>query len=196
MNRKRGPSVDEQLLRRIQTSKQAQAFAGKIERCVQKKGEGRELVKTMVEKWAELVKVRSYFPDLKDVFTPEAIFCIEYASRQKAEGSSDRCGYAPTCVRDLLVHISNLVGNHDTDFKTLTRHYNNFVSRWDETREVLPLIDEQRQADGRLSGNKPLFIPPGVSDPPPKSRGRRVRCNMRLSYPHPTALWGYTKATA
>jgi hypothetical protein len=175
MNRKRGPSVDEQLLRRIQTSKQAQAFAGKIERCIHKKGEGRELVKSLVEKWAELVKVRSYFPDLKDVFTPEAIFCIEYASRQTAEGSSDH-SYPPVRVRDLLVHISNLVGNHDTDFKTLTRHYNNFVSRWSELREVLPLIDEQRKADGRLSGNKPLFIPTVASDPPTKKpRAKKTR---------------------
>jgi uncharacterized protein YxjI len=171
-------TIDEKLYQKILNSKTVQGLAWKIEQATQKEGEVRELVKMLIEKWAELTRVRLYFPDLKNVFTPEAVFCIEYAYNQERDKSTH--AYPMARVYGILADISNRVARHDTAPEQLKRIYNSLVSRWSEALEVLPLFDISEVEDARLSVNKKLFIPPTaqvttVTKPKKKRRGKIVR---------------------
>jgi|ERR1044071_166156 hypothetical protein len=158
-------ACNEKAWKRTITSKQVQGFAGKIEKILPMEGEGRELVKTLVEKYAELTDVRAHFPDLEDVFTPEAIFCIEYAFWLQVEKEDWLNG---SCrVRRVLVYISNLVANHDHSFATLKRLYNAKVAYW--AAGALTPLDESTNRR-----NEPhLFILPNVAKSKPKQKRKK-----------------------
>jgi hypothetical protein len=180
-------TFDEKLWNRVLTGKQIQGFAGKIEIVLQVKGEGRELVKALVEKWAELTNVRHHFPDLEDVFTPEAIFRIEYAHRIKEQGSHSRYDSNAWVVRDVLTYISNLVAKQRTEIEQLKHLYNNRVSAisWYKGEIALPLIEDSFK-DGR--NTYPLFIPLGAPDTKKKKKSRAGTKTARLIENHLTAL--------
>lgn len=159
-------TIDEHLWQKILKSKTVQGLAWKIEQAMQKENESRDLVKMLVEKWAELTGVRYYFPELKDVFTPEAVFCIEYARRQIPNtGEYTSHANAPSRVYDTLAYISNLVARHEPTPAQLKRMYNAHVSRWPETIEALPLFDLNEVEDGRRSKNKKRFVPSAAKLP-------------------------------
>lgn len=162
-------TIDERLWQRVLNSKQVQGLAWKIEQAAQKESEIRELVKMLVEKWAEAMHVHRYFPDLKDVFTPEAVFCIAYASKNEPA----------TYAYGALSYISNVAVNHDVSPAELKRVYNRYVSRYGERAiKELPLFDVDKVEDARLSINKKLFIPPAAqvaTKPKKKRRGKIVR---------------------
>lgn len=170
--------LDEALWLRVLTSKQTQGLAWKIERAMQADAESRELVKMLAEKWAELQNVRSYFPDLTDVFNPEAVFQIEYVQRFHLYRNDPRprsLRYAASRVYDVLAYISNLVARHEVAPAQLKRMYNSQVLRWPESRATLPLFDVGEIEDGRISANKPLYIPKalqGLVEAKPKKRTR------------------------
>lgn len=138
---------------KIITSKQIQAFAGKIEMICGMEGDGRGLIKMLVEKWAELATAHRYFPDLKNVFTPEAIFQIEYAHRM-ADGYMCNDAYKVRCV---LTGISTHLAYHNANYEHLKHLYNNTVKRHGIAK-VLPLLEEA-YPDGRRF-ECPLFILP------------------------------------
>lgn len=177
---------DEKLWKHILTRKQIQAFAWKIERVREAGDESRNLVKMMVEKWAELLNVRHYFPDLMDVFTPEAAFCLEYARHQSEQERHDSGDYRASYVYWTLVEISNLVARHNLPPAQLKHKYNHLVSRRSELEKTLPLFDIAEVEDGRLSRNKCLFIPPNA--PEVKAKKKRKPKAVRLIENHLTAL--------
>jgi hypothetical protein len=162
---------------KVLASKTVQGLAAKIDKCRAKEGEARDLVEMLVRKWAELVKVRNYFPDLKDVFTPDAVFCIEYAHRQLRKTQEDpatRLDNYPQQVYDVLTYISNLVANHDYSPGELKRLYNRKVAHAEActgNAPILPMFDIGETIDRRLSVNKERFIPQGV--PVKKERKKR-----------------------
>ena len=154
------PPIDEALFQRIKAQKQIQGFAWKIERAIEIGGEACEIVRVLVEKYAGLIGVHEYFPDMRDVFTPEAIFCIEYAHHKATGGQMvDRYNNHAVRVRDVLIDISNRVVRHEITVGQLKRVFNSHVNRWSETREVLPLFDFGEVEDGRVARNKTLFVP-------------------------------------
>jgi hypothetical protein len=184
-------TFDEKLWRKILTAKQVQGLAWKIERAIQVGGEGCALVKTLVEKWAELENVRHYFPDLEDVFTPDAMFRIEYASRQerlRGDQSDYNLNRSAGRVYYVLAYISNLVARHEITIGQLRRLYNNCVSRWVESETALPLFDTGEVEDGRLSANKQIFIPQGVEESRPKKRTRAGTKTARIIERYYTAV--------
>jgi hypothetical protein len=152
---------------KILTSKQMQAFAGKIELVLQTEGEGRDIVRSLVEKWAELSNVRRYFPDLEDVFTPDAIFRIEYAYRMKQQALRDRHADAYK-VRCVLSTFSLLVAKDEMSLGHMKHLYNNEV-RVLEAKNILPLLETTYRGDGR--SNPHLYIPKGL--PAKKVKTRR-----------------------
>lgn len=161
---KRKLTIDDHLWQKVLKNKITQGLAWKVEQAAQMEGASREIVKMLVEKWAELTSARLYFPDLKDVFTPEAVFCIEYAFRQLVDGDGhmrgdDETGLARR-VYDVLSDISNVAVRHGLPDDQLKFKYNNRVNRWSELLEVLPLFDEKEAKDMRLSVNKKRFTLP------------------------------------
>jgi hypothetical protein len=166
---------------RILQSIAVQGMAGKIEAVLKMKGEGRELVKMLVEKWAELVNVRSYFPDLTDVFTPDAIFRIEYAHREQTEGSHRRHEHLSLRVRGVLTYISNLVAKHNTEGVRLRHLYNNAVKNQTGLKEILPLLDDGLFTDGR---RKPkLYAPEGAPAKKQKNKKKPKQQPARIENP-------------
>jgi hypothetical protein len=106
-------AFNEDLWRRLLTSKQVQGLAWKIQEATQAESESRALVKMLVEKWAELVEVRQYFPDLKDVFTPDAIFYIDYTHKEGIEDWPESRRTKAARVYSVLAYISNIVARHE-----------------------------------------------------------------------------------
>jgi hypothetical protein len=174
------PKIDDELWQRILTSKQAQALAWKIDQARGTEGDGREVVKLLVEKWAEMVKAKAYFPDLKDLFTPDAVFCIEYAhklrvGRPRYRDDADQ-------VRDILTHISNLVARHNMPAAQLKHLYNRDVcgTQWKGATAPLPLFDIEGVEDGRK--NPKLFIPEGVQQTKHEKQARTKRFRITGEY--------------
>jgi hypothetical protein len=163
-------SLDEKIWRRIRASKTIQGLAWKIEKAMQAEKESRSLVKMLVEKWAELAEVRQYFPGLKDVFIPDAIFYIEYAHREGAESWPESQRVSAARVYSVLAYISNIVARHEITPGQLKRKYNSEVSRWSETLEVLQLFDVGEVEDGRISTSKKFFTPKDAPAPKPAKK--------------------------
>jgi hypothetical protein len=170
--------LDEDLRLRVLKNKHAQGLAWKIERAAQANSESRALVKLLVEKWAELVNVRRYFPDLADVFNPEAVFPITYADKQRryTDGSQPA-----TQVYMVLAYISNLVARHNTPVEELKRLYNHRVLYWGDLHKLLPLFDDIYEAENerleRFSGEC-LYVPQalqGVEKKPKRTRTKKAK---------------------
>jgi hypothetical protein len=166
-----GHKFDDALWSTVQNSKQVQGLAWKIEQAMQAADEARELVEMLVRKWAEMVNVRHYFPDLQDVFTPEAVFRIEYA-HQKSRAGDRYSNQPPAQVRCVLTSITNLVTRHEINIGQLKHRYNSEVSRRGEIINVLPLFDIGEVKDGRKSAQQHRFIPPGAQQAEPKKPRR------------------------
>jgi hypothetical protein len=171
--------LDESLWSKVLTSKQVQGLAWKIEKATQVEDASRELVEMIVRKWAQVVKVKSYFPDLEDVFTPEAVFLMEYAHRRQTADDHMRFDSPAWQVYDVLAYVSNLVANHEYSIGQLKRLYNNKVKhaqRCTGDAPSLPLFDEGDCLDRRKSENKELFKPEGfVEQPKATSKQRRTK---------------------
>lgn len=178
---------------KVLASKIVQGLAAKIDKCRAKEGEARDIVEMLVRKWAELVKVKNYFPDLEDVFTPEAVFCLEYAHRQERKTREDPCqrfDNYPGQVYDTLVHISNVVANHDYSIGELKRLYNNKVEHTQKCTSntpALPLFDIGETIDRRKSINKERFIPKDA--PAKKERKQRAPRPHILAAVSNSNLW-------
>jgi hypothetical protein len=177
-------SLDEKLWQKIRASKTVQGLAWKIEKAMQADDESRALVKMLVEKWAELVGVRQYFPDLKDVFTPDAIFYIEYAHKEGIEDYPKSQRTKAGGVYSVLAYISNIVARHEITPRQLKRKYNSEVQRWGETLEVLSLFDVGEVEDGRISTSKKFFTPKNAPTPKPAKK-KLVKSTLTAGFDWP-----------
>ena len=173
------PSIDKGLWMRVLTSKHIQGLAWKIEQATKAGEEARGLVKMLVEKWAELVHVHTYFPDLVDVFTPEDVFRIEYAFRiQQAAGKGSSAAH----LYWILCYISNRVARHKDTIEQLHRAYNKCVQRTEEVRTILPLF-EVREEDGRGDrySKACLYIPAEIAAQAVEPKKKRVGARTKTA---------------